>query len=261
MNIKIELDNKSYLVNTDKGIDLSIPTDFKTDNGPRFYEKRNPELNYYTESDKEYNLENGGGCNVPIIKLNIHCSGTHTECANHIIKNAPLINKLLIPDYIPSQLITVNPEDSTTEKYHVDTDKEDRFITKVQLEKIIDLNCLSFNKCLIIRTKPNDLEKCNQDYNKTPHPFLTNEAIVFIKNAGFQHIVVDMPSIDRYNDDGKLGNHHIFFTDNNISNKNTVTEFVYIPNSCKDGKFFLNLNIANFNLDAAPSRPIIYSIL
>ena len=78
MNIKIELDNKSYSVNIDKGIDLSIPTDFKTDDGPRFYEKRNPELNYYTESDKEYNLENGAGCNVPIIKLNIHCSGTHT---------------------------------------------------------------------------------------------------------------------------------------------------------------------------------------
>ena len=30
MNIKIELDNKSYSVDTDKGIDLSIPTDFKT---------------------------------------------------------------------------------------------------------------------------------------------------------------------------------------------------------------------------------------
>ena len=28
-SIKIELDNKSYSVNTDKGIDISIPTDFK----------------------------------------------------------------------------------------------------------------------------------------------------------------------------------------------------------------------------------------
>ena len=259
MNIKIELDNKSYLVNTGKGIDLSIPTDFKTNVGPRFYEKRNPELNYYTESNKEYNLENGGGCNVPIIKLNIHCSGTHTECANHIIKDSPLINELLIPDYIPSQLITVNPEHSSTENYHSDTDKEDRFITKIQLEKIIDLNSLSFNKCLIIRTNPNSLEKCNQDYNKTPHPFLTNEAIVFIKDAGFKHIVVDMPSIDRYNDGGELGNHHIFFTDGSIANKNTITELVYIPDTAADGKYFLNLNISNFKLDAAPSRPFIYS--
>ena len=47
---------------------------------------------------------------------------------------------------------------------------------------------------------------------------------------------------------------------NTISNENTITEFVYIPDECRDGKFFLNLNIANFNLDAAPSRPTLYPI-
>jgi len=125
---------------------------------------------------------------------------------------------------------------------------------------MIDISCTSFNKGLIIRTKPNDLDKSSQDYDKNPHPFLTNDAILFIKKLGFEHLIVDMPSIDRYNDNGKLGNHHIFFTDNNISNENTITEFVYIPDECRDGKFFLNLNIANFNLDAAPSRPTLYPI-
>ena len=68
-----------------------------------------------------------------------------------------------------------------------------------------------------------------------------------------------MPSIDRYNDGGKLGNHHFFFTDASIANKNTITELVYIPDTAADGKYFLNLNISNFKLDAAPSRPFIYS--
>ena len=75
-----------------------------------------------------------------------------------------------------------------------------------------------------------------------------------------QHILVDTPSIDRCNDNGKLGNHHIFFKDKNrTANSNTITELVYIPNKYKDGKYFLNLGISNFVLDAAPSRPILFS--
>ena len=44
-------------------------------------------------------------------------------------------------------------------------------------------------------------------------------------------------------------------------NTNTITEFVYIPNDCKDGKYFVNLGVSNFILDAAPSRPIIFPVL
>ena len=65
---------------------------------------------------------------------------------------------------------------------------------------------------------------------------------------------------DRYDDDGKLGNHHIFFMDQNTPNDNTVTELIFVPDSCEDGKYFLSLGIANFNLDAAPSSPVIYRV-
>ena len=41
------------------------------------------------------------------------------------------------------------------------------------------------------------------------------------------------------------------------NSKNTITELCYIPNTVKDGTYILNIQIPNFTLDAAPSRPIL----
>ena len=101
-----------------------------------------------------------------------------------------------------------------------------------------------------------------RNYNFDNHPFFSNEAIYFLKSKGVKHIVVDTPSIDKFNDDGKLGNHKIFFSGKDGSiNKNTVTELAFIPNHCLDGKYLLCIGSPNFKLDAAPSRPIIYLCL
>ena len=143
------------------------------------------------------------------------------------------------------------------ESYHVKIEKDDLLITKNKLMKLINVDCDPFNKGLIIRTLPNLKSKCGQNYGQLNHAYFTNDAIKFINELGFKHIVVDTPSIDRYDDSGQLGNHHLFF---NNSNENTITELTYINNNIIDGNYFLCLNISNFELDAAPSRPIIYSI-
>ena len=68
------------------------------------------------------------------------------------------------------------------------------------------------------------------------------------------------------NDDGILGNHRIFWGQKNIINgninlksKKTITELAYIDNFFKDGFYFLNISIPNFQCDAAPSRPILFT--
>ena len=86
MNIVIKVKNIEYEIDILNGQDISIPTNFKKKIGPRFYDEKYPSVSYYKSTDNEYDLEKGSGCNVPIINLNIHCSGTHTESANHVIK-------------------------------------------------------------------------------------------------------------------------------------------------------------------------------
>ena len=38
----------------------------------------------------------------------------------------------------------------------------------------------------------------------------------------------------------------------------TITELIFVPNTVKDGLFLLDLQVAPFALDAAPSRPVLY---
>ena len=46
MKISIERNNKNFIVDTSLGVDISIPTDFKNNIGPKFYDKSFPSVNY-----------------------------------------------------------------------------------------------------------------------------------------------------------------------------------------------------------------------
>ena len=41
----------------------------------------------------------------------------------------------------------------------------------------------------------------------------------------------------------------------------TITEMIFVNNEIKDGSYLLNLQIAPFENDASPSKPILYSVL
>ena len=94
MKINIEYNSNIYEIDSNDGVDISIPVEFNKDKNPKFYDTSHPKMNYYKSSDIEYNINEGAGCSVPLIKMNIHCSGTHTETASHVIKNAPSISDL-----------------------------------------------------------------------------------------------------------------------------------------------------------------------
>jgi hypothetical protein len=86
--------------------------------------------------------------------------------------------------------------------------------------------------------------------------------------AGIRHLLVDLPSIDRTFDEGKLSNHRIFwnvrqgsFETNEASfTNNTITELIYVPVEVEDGNYLLNLQIAPFAADASPSRPVLFKM-
>jgi hypothetical protein len=83
-----------------------------------------------------------------------------------------------------------------------------------------------------------------------------------LREKGIKHLLVDLPSVDKEKDDGMLLSHNAFWnTDGEIRMDATITEFIFVPNSVKDGKYLLNLMIAPFENDATPSKPILYEIL
>jgi hypothetical protein len=92
--------------------------------------------------------------------------------------------------------------------------------------------------------------------------------MTFLNELQVRHLLVDFPSLDRTFDKGLLTAHHLFWnipegshdvspTDHSLK---TVTEFIYVPERVSDDKYLLNLQIAPFDLDAAPSRPVLFTL-
>lgn len=116
-------------------------------------------------------------------------------------------------------------------------------------------------EAIIIRTLPNTLEKQKKNYSATNPPYLAADAMEYIVNKGFDHLLIDLPSVDREMDEGVLASHRLFWNYPAAPNtQKTITEFIYVAEEVADGRYLLNLQIAPFENDASPSKPILYKL-
>tara|TARA_B100001029_G_C15061583_1_gene459017 strand:- start:2243 stop:3052 length:810 start_codon:yes stop_codon:yes gene_type:complete len=266
--VTISHNNQNYNVNTRDFFDISIPMNFNNKQ-PNFYDVKKSQLKYLNHDGKIFSVAKGAGCNVPEINLNIHCSGTHTECVGHLLEDSGNIGKILNDLLLPAILITVKPFpfSKNNESYHYKVGDNEQVLSKKTIENEINKWKFFSPKAIVVRTTPNIEEKKYFKYSQNLAPFFTNEALKFFYEIGIEHLVVDIPSIDRMVDGKILGNHRIFWGDGfnsrgkiNPKSKKTITELTYIPNSIKDGCYFLNIQIPHFVCDAAPSRPLLLKI-
>ena len=249
--LKIEHNGLEYTINIRNAFDLSIPNNF-SDRAPTFYNSTQPTNIAFESKQFIGDVKQGGSCNVPVVSLNIHCNGTHTECEGHVNYSNLSIVDVCPLGLIPALIISVEPEKacSINESYHVQIEK-DLVVTKKSIMGKIDSPC----SALIIRTNPNEDSKKSRNYDEEGAPFFTHQAIDYITSKGIKHLLVDLPSIDKFDDEGQLGNHRRFF-----KHGKTISEFLFIDNALEDGFGFLNIQIPNWSLNAAPSRPIFYKI-
>jgi len=269
MLLSFTISNKQYSVNIGECIDISIPLLF---NGlqPNTYNVDIAASKAVETADFIGDTRRGGSCNFEEYKLIPHCNGTHTECVGHISYERISIHETLKEAFIPSVLVTVMPVDATRadETYDPAFKTEDKIITAKSLERAIAEYNKDFLEALIIRTFPNDESKKSRMYMEKQPPFFSADAMTLINELGVNHLLVDIPSVDRAFDEGKLTAHHIFWNveqgSHDINEQNhslkTITEMIYIPDEVKDGEYMLNLQIAPFVSDASPSRPLLFRI-
>jgi arylformamidase len=266
MIISIRKDSRVFEIDTDKPIDISIPLDFSKAQ-PNIYGVVNAASAAFEDEHFIGDTRRGGSCNFENITLNAHCNGTHTECVGHITDERISVNECLKEAFMLADLVTVLPEKATQteDRYSVELNENDFLITKKSLETAIN----NPNTAIIIRTLPNDISKLNRQYSQKSPPFFSSDAMEFIAEIGVRHLLVDIPSIDRLHDEGKLVNHRIFW---NMAEKSreinsethvnsTITEMIFVRNDIEDGEYLLNLQIAPFVSDASPSRPLLFKVL
>ena len=96
---------------------------------------------------------------------------------------------------------------------------------------------------------------------------MSEDAAIFIRESGIQHLLIDLPSVDKEQDEGNLLAHKAFWNVKNVNHLNTdarrnatITEMIYVPDEVTDGNYLLNLQIVSFENDASPSKPVLYKI-
>lgn len=193
----------------------------------------------------------GGPVNFLNVRFNPHGNGTHTECVGHIATAQYTINQSLGQFLYEAQLLSLYPTRS---------DNGDRVIQKHQLEEIDWPS--PFPRAVILRTLPNDDHKLNTNYSGSNPPYLQPEAMQWLTEQGTEHFLVDLPSVDRESDGGALAAHKAFWRYPENPRKNcTITELIYVNNSVPDGLYLLNLQVASFEIDVSPSKPVLYAFL
>lgn len=247
MNASIKVNSKTYKIDLTKPLDISMPLKASKSNANAWYigEPRiEPvELDNWVASVKE-----GADVNFNNIYFNPHAHGTHTECVGHITEKVHSVNKCLKQFMFVAEVITVAPE----------VMGEDYVISKKQIQFLLKRKQ---PEALVIRTMPNTKDKKTRQYSNTNWPYLTEEAALFIREKGIKHLLIDLPSIDKEKDDGQLLAHKAFWNvGGDIRIDATITEFIYVANKIIDGSYILNLQIAPFENDASPSKPILYKI-
>ena len=254
MIAEINLNNETFKVNLNNPIDLSLTS--KVKNSFKAWYVNEIKINSIKNDDFIGSVKDGGAVNFREILINPHGNMTHTESVGHISQEEINVNKLLQTHHFIAQLITIKPQKISI------NNKEG----KKEVDEIISLNQIK-NKilpniqALIIRSQKNYDELTNKNYSHTNWPFLAESSAAYIRNKGVQHLLIDQPSIDKEFDEGKLLAHRAFWNyPNEIDLKKTITELIGIPDHIKDGRYLLNLSLANIENDAVPSRPIIYKL-
>jgi kynurenine formamidase len=251
--------NNIFKIDLSKPIDISIPLT-NTDENPIAWYIEKPVIEPVVFGDWVGKVsEVKSSTNFNNIFFNPHGHGTHTECLGHITRDFYSVNQSLKQFFFLAELVSVVPE----------IRGEDLVITRDQIKKALTTS-IEFGsniEAIIIRTLPNFKIKKHQKYSNTNPPYLAEEAAHFIRESGIKHLLIDLPSVDKEHDEGKLLAHKAFWNVKDVNDLNsnarldaTITEMIFVDDSVEDGIYLLNLQIASFENDASPSKPILYKI-
>ncbi|MBW4049978.1 MAG: cyclase family protein [Proteobacteria bacterium] len=269
MKARLEGERRELCVDLEHPLDLSIELDFEGPQ-PRHFGAPRAAARPYSAPGFSGSVAGGASCNCQSITLIPHCNGTHTECAGHLTRE-PLHAQRIVPrELLPALLLTAVPVPSgrTRESSDPPPHAEDRLVTRSALQAAWPAQPPFDPRAVVIRTLPNEPARRTRDYSDMTPPYLTLEAAEYLIERGIEHLVVDLPSIDRTHDEGRLTAHRLFFglppgssaLASAARSRCTITELAYIADEADDGPYFLQLQVPAINGDAVPSRPLLYPL-
>ena len=245
-NMMMQIDGKEVCC------DLSMPHDISLHiNGeaaPNAFWLPKAEFNAFRMGSFVGSIEEGGPVRCDVVTLAPHGNGTHTECVGHIAGKKYIITTCMKDVVDLAQVVSV--------------DLGGGRIIKKNKRAALDLACKNrVTSTLIIRTMPNPDTKRDRVWSGHNPAYMHIDAMRLVVEHNVRHLMIDLPSVDREEDSGALVAHHEFWQwPDAPRTKCTITELIYVPDTIDDGRYVVMFNVAPFDGDAAPSRPMLFAL-
>lgn len=206
----------------------------------------------------------GASCNCRRVTLIPHCNGTHTESVAHLTTEALSPLDVVPLEPLPALLLDVRPVPASGSGETADPAPRsgDHLVTAAAIDHAWAAHPSSASRprVLVLRTGA-------QHWPGEP-AYLSLEAARLLVERGIEHLVVELPSVDRTEDEGRLGAHRVFFGlpagSTRLADARrpgcTVTELAVVPPFVKPGPCHVQLQLTPWTGDAVPSRPVLFEI-
>lgn len=213
----------------------------------------------------------GGSSNCSTITLTPHGNGTHTECVGHIVDEHISVSDVVDGGLSTAVVVTlpVRALAASGETAAPPAMENDDVITRADLQAAVDaIPGGDQTEAIIVRLDYDRVDLASATWSGNAPPYFTQEAITWLARGPWVHLVTEIPSLDRDDDDGAMFNHRAWWglSEDTTSivdalrGDRSVTEMACVPERVHDGLWLLALELPAFLLDAAPSRPRLYPL-
>jgi len=194
----------------------------------------------------------GGSTNYQRVHVTPHGNGTHTECYGHISPDpAVTLNQCLRRFLFVARLVSVAPRPQPN---------GDLVVMLADVQAALGPG-ETLPEAFILRTLPNEKAKRQRQYSGTNPTYIEPALAQFLVDNNVQHLLLDLPSVDREEDGGQLLAHHAFWRYPEQPRCGaTITELIFVPDEVTDGLYLLNIQVTSLELDASPSKPVLYRL-
>lgn len=210
-------------------------------------------------------VRRGASCNCAVLELVPHCHGTHTESVAHLVAEPHDACEVAPRGLVPALLLAIEPVDAATSGEDSDPAPQpgDRLLTRAALRAAWPGHLPFEPRALVLRTG------AAARGDAAEAPYVSRQCAMELVARGIEHLVIDLPSIDRGHDQGRLCAHRLFFGlppgSTRLAEATrrdcTVTEFAAIPPELAPGPYALQLALPRIGGDAVPSQPLLFRLL
>jgi kynurenine formamidase len=120
-------------------------------------------------------------------------------------------------------------------------------------------------RALVLRTGT-EAERRGRQWTGSNPPYLEAAALAALAADGWQHLLLDLPSVDRESDGGLLAGHKAWWgypgsPQTPVRRNATITEMIVVPDGQPQGWYGINMQVAPMGIDASPSNPVLLPIV